>query len=98
MFNKLKDKMDVPIKTGNFLYVLFVGLFIIGLIFISGINFLNDSFIKLPQHNSKEIYELKMSVGVQEKSISNLETDIAEIKESNKEIQKDIKELLKMIR
>jgi len=95
MVERVREKMEAPIKMGNAIAVLIVGVAVIGLIFIGSIKLMADNVVNLPQQNKADIADLKLRSAVQDECIQTLKSDVKEIKEGTAEIQKDIKDLLK---
>lgn len=98
MVKEIHNKMEQPIKTGNALLLIITGLSIIGFIFYGSIKLLFSNMIILPQQNRESIQQLFIRQSISEECIQQLKRDVVEIKDKQKEMSDDIKDILKKLK
>lgn len=98
MVREIQQNMEKPIKAGNAIIMVLIGFSVLGFIFYGSLKLLFNNMVLLPQQNKDLINSLTIRQSVSEECIRQLKIDVQEIKENQKEIGKDIKDILKKLK
>ena len=98
MVKAINDKLESPIKMGSAIVVVLVGIAIIGGLFIGVIKMTITRSVDMPLDNAKHITEIEKNMAVQQECITTLKNDMIEVRDGQKEMQRDIKDILKAVR